>query len=375
MVGKRLGSLLFLVGVGVALSTVGCTASTEAAVAGEGAATARGFRIATFNAGLVRGGVALAEERLPLIGPALARTDADVLCLQEVWADGDYETIKASLAEKYPHAFRERTEEDGKRWFSCGALKLLSLSSCVDDACAPNGVSAEECVQTVCKEKYDRLSDTCKVCLAANTDSPTSCLFRANEYVQDGRNGLVIFSKHPIEGARFEDFGTALVHRGMIRATVQGKAIVCTHLSSDLKTVPYPADDTGYASWQAEQASQVDKVAASLPRAGCRVVAGDLNTSPAKGGLAPEVPATLEAFSQRGLREAWESPSCTWCPPPANPLASGREEKLYDHVLTAGCGAVKYERILDEEASVTQDGKTLTTRLSDHFGLMAVLPR
>ena len=77
----------------------------------------------------------------------------------------------------------------------------------------------------------------------------------------------------------------------------------------------------------------------------------------------------------KGLREPWSSPVCTWCPPPANPLASGKSEKQYDHILMAGCGAPKYRRIMDQPITVQHDGRALETRLSDHFGLMAEIPR
>jgi hypothetical protein len=66
---------------------------------------------------------------------------------------------------------------------------------------------------------------------------------------------------------------------------------------------------------------------------------------------------------------------CTWCPPPANPLASGREKKQYDHILVNGCGTPGYRRIMDQPITVVHDEHALTTRLSDHFGLMAELPR
>lgn len=364
-----------LVVVGLSgIASAACSAPTDDAESSEAAASARSFKLATFNAGLVRGGVALADERLSRIAPALEETGADVLCLQEVWSDEDYEAIRAALATTYPHAFRKRTEENGRRWFSCNPFKLQGLKSCVDAQCTPAGVSAEECVQNACKEKYDALSDRCQICLASNTESPTKCLFIANEYVQDGRNGLVLFSKHPIGDARFEDYGTALVHRGLITATVEGKAIACTHLSSDLTTVPYPSGQP-WKSWAEEQASQVDKVIEALPSSGCRVVMGDLNTSPDAGVIRPELPGTLASFAAKGFLER-SSTSCTWCPPPENPLASGREAKTYDHVLVKDCGTqVKYERIMDQPIEVEHDGQRLTTRLSDHFGLMAHIPR
>ena len=356
------------------LTATACVVSTDATDAADDAITsAAPMKLVTFNAGLVRGGVALVDERVPNIAPALQETGADVLCLQEVWGDADYEAIRASLASTHPNAFRQKTEENGKHWFACNPLKLYGLKGCVDSECTPNGISAEECVQKACAEKYSALSDGCKVCLAANTDSPTSCVFRANEFVQNGRNGVALFSKYPIENARFEDYGSAMVHRGFIRATIKGNEIVCTHLSSDLTTVPYPAAGHPWKSWQEEQLSEPAKIAAALPTTGCRVVLGDMNASEDAGVIRPEIAGTLSAFSDLGLREPWSSPTCTWCPPPANPLASGSEEKQYDHILVAGCGTPSYARVMDKPIDVQHDGKTLTTRLSDHFGLMATI--
>ncbi len=358
-----------------AFAASACVVSSEDTESADNEMTSRSLTLATFNAGLVRGGVALVDERLPKIGPALRATDADVLCLQEVWGDEDYEHLRASLADTYPHAFRQQTEEDGKRWFSCNPFSLLSLKNCVDSTCTSEGVSAEECVQNACKEKYDALSQSCQICLAANTDSPTSCVLRANEFVQNGRNGLALFSRRPITDARFEDYGSTLVHRGLIRATVEGRSIVCTHLSSDLTTVPYPGG-TRWANWREEQASEIDTVTTSLPSSGCRVILGDMNASRGAGTIRPELDTTLTAFSDKGYHEPWSSPVCTWCPPPANPLASGRDEKLYDHILVSNsCGKATYKRILDQPIDVEHDGQTLTTRLSDHFGLMVQLSR
>ncbi len=357
-----------------ALLAAACVVSTEETGESDEAISARSFKIATFNAGLVRGGVALADERLAKIAPAVQASGADVVCMQEVWGDADYERIRGGLASTHPYAFRQKTEEDGRRWFSCNPFKLSSLKSCVDAKCNPDGVSAEACVQNACQDEYDALSDRCKLCLASNTDSPTSCLFRANEFVQEGRNGLAVFSRHPITSARFESYGTELVHRGLIRVTIEGRAIACTHMSSDLTTVPYPRGGT-FTSWKDEQAQQVDKVAAALPQAGCRIALGDINASQGAGTIKPELESTIAGFARHGLRETWDKPTCTWCPPPANPLASGTDEKQYDHIFTAGCGAVRYKRILDKAVTVEHDGRTRETRLSDHFGLMAELPR
>jgi len=367
-------SLLLLIAVLGAVAACSTETSDDGDSSEDAFTEGTSIKIASFNAGLVRGGVALVDERVPLIAPAIEKTGADVICLQEVWGDEDYEKIRASLADKYPHAFRQKTEEHGRRWFSCNPFKLNTLKGCVDSKCTPTGVSAEECVQNACKDEYSALSDRCMTCLAANTDSPTSCIFVADEFVQGGRNGVALFSKYPITDARFIDFGSAMVHRGAIRATIEGKAIACTHLSSDLTTVPYPTGHYWH-SWAEEQQSEIATVVNALPSDGCRIAVGDMNSSPDNGGIRPEVPETLAGFTAKGFKD-WSSQICTWCPPPANPLASGRETKVYDHVLLNGCGArAKYSRIMDQPVEVVHDGQTLETRLSDHFGVMVEIAR
>ncbi len=372
----RTAVLLLLVGTGAAA----CSAeSGDDAAEGEDAVTAEHgpLSVMTFNAGLVRGGVALVDERLPQIAPALAATDADVICMNELWSDEDYAAIKAALAPTHANAFRERTEETGKSWLQCNPFTLLSLNHCVSSKCTPNGVSAEECVLgDRCKDVYSHVSDKCKICLAANTDSPARCLLHANDFVQGGRNGLAIFSKHPIENAKFESYGTALVHRGFIHATVKGRSIVCTHLSSDLPETPYPKGRTQYSSWKEEQLSEPAAILAKLPGEGCRIVAGDMNASKAAGTVKEEISETLTKLETRGYQERWSSPQCTWCPPPQNPLASGSDEKQYDHIMLSGCGTkVKYKRVMDQPIRVEHDGQTLETRLSDHFGVMVEIGR
>jgi endonuclease/exonuclease/phosphatase family metal-dependent hydrolase len=360
------------------LSIAACSAQTDDAESSDDAVTSQEpLSVLTFNAGLVRGGVALVDERLPHIAPALAETGADVICMNELWGDEDYEKIKGQLAATHPNAFREKTVETGKSWFQCNPIKLLELNHCVSSKCTPNGVSAEECVLgDKCKDVYGAISDNCKVCLAANTDSPAKCAWHANDFVQGGRNGLALFSKHPIEDAKFESYGTALVHRGFITAKVKGKAIACTHLSSDLPETPYPKGATQYQSWKQEQLTEPDTILAKLPSSGCRVVAGDMNASQASGTIKPEIFETLQKLESKGFTEKWADAKCTWCPPPQNPLASGADEKQYDHIYVAGCGArATYKRVMDKPIDVQHDGKTLTTRMSDHFGVMVEIGR
>ena len=87
----------------------------------------------------------------------LRELDADVVCLQEVWTDDDALAITTALSAKYPRAFRERTEDHSPKSTPCGIWSTYQLDRCVSKSCTPNGISADECVKTSCKDRYDAL--------------------------------------------------------------------------------------------------------------------------------------------------------------------------------------------------------------------------
>jgi endonuclease/exonuclease/phosphatase family metal-dependent hydrolase len=327
------------------------------------------FSFVTYNAGLAHGAVALAAERLPEITAALQQVDADVVCLQEVWTDDDAHAITSALAAKYPRAFRERTEDHSPKTTPCGMWSTYQLDRCVGKSCTPQGISADECVRTACKDRYDALEDDCKLCLAANTASAWRCAFLgARSFANEGRNGLLLLSRHPIERPAYTPFDTVLVKRGVITATVQGHDVHCTHLSSDLDVVPYPKQSR-FASWTEEQAEQI-KVIDSLSTPGtCTVVLGDLNAGLAASGLTAELPQNFSQLLALGYQEPWTAPSCTWCKD--NPLAGAKAALQLDHVMFNDCplASYNYSRILDQPISLQSEGAVHQTRLSDHYGL------
>lgn len=326
----------------------------------------------TFNTGLARGAVALAEERRALIIDALKRAEnqADVVCLQEVWTDDDAGAVQDALRGVYPHFFREKTEDTGKKSAPCGIWSTYQLDRCVKNNCAAQGISTEECVQTKCAERYDALSDECKLCLAANTTSPTWCAIwpGAPSYAWEGRNGLLLLSRHPIENPRYTAFDTQLIKRGLITARIKQTTVHCTHLSADLKVVPYPEGHDA-TSWVEEQARQVVTIQNNTPEKTCTVLMGDLNTGPQTGALAGEVPGTFNLLILAGFEEPWTAPRCTWCTD--NPLTGSETDRQLDHIMVHGCynKQLAYQRVLDAKTLVPLPEKTLLSRLSDHYGL------
>ncbi len=330
---------------------------------------------ATYNTGLAHGAVALADERLPQIETQLAGLDADVVCLQEVWTDDDAAAIEKALQAMYPYSFREVTTDTSEPKTPCGPLRTLCLKKCVEKKCAAKGISAEECVGTgPCKKKYDALKDDCKRCLAANTANPTSCaLGGAKDFVSDGRNGLLLLSKHPLEHARYVAHDTLLVKRGMIVADIDGYHTICTHLSADLGVVPYPPDRE-FESWEDEHAAQVQTLAEAAEPDTCTVLLGDLNAGPQTDTLTGELPENFQILLDAGYQSFWDTSTCTWCKD--NPLAGSEVDKRIDHILFNGCPdnlTYTYTRIMDQPISI--EGQDEPTRLSDHYGVkVSVMP-
>ncbi len=335
------------------------------------------FQAITYNVGLAHGAVPFAEERLPLLTDELARSAADVICVQELWLDEDFEAMKSGLAEAFPFSFREVTEGDGSHNLAC-ALELFdvqSLNSCVNDRCKANGISTFECVADPCKAEYDEIDDTCKLCLAANTTDPFTCLgLLADRFGNDGRNGLALFSRHPIEDARYVAFDTALLKRGVLVANVAGIQIECTHLSADLASVPYP-DDSGFSSWQEEHRSEIP-VLADAAGDRCTLLLGDLNSGPAGDSVDPELADNYRALIDAGFDEfSQDDAPCTFCS--ENPIAGGESDTRIDHGLLRGCPqstVPRYERIFDQPIEIVDsEGQSHPARLSDHYGVSVEL--
>lgn len=327
---------------------------------------------ASWNTGLIRGAVALAEQRLPLGIEAVRALDADVVCLNEVWTDEDAQLYIDSLKETYPYSFREATEDTSEETTPCGIWSTWRLSQCATKKCEKKGISVEECVDTgPCGDRYRALDDTCKRCLAANTADPVSCaLGGTQEFTAGGRNGLLLLSRLPLQDARYTPFDALLVKRGAIDATVGDVHVTCTHLTADLGLVPYPPERQ-YKSWAEENAAEVRRLV-QVPEGRCEVVMGDLNLGPGGEGLKAELPANWDLIEASALREPMDARFCTWCG--ENPLARAPHDLQIDHILFQGCeafGAPTYQRIMDQAVSI--EGVEAPTRLSDHFGVHARL--
>lgn len=336
----------------------------------------------TYNLGLVDA-VGLREQRIGPLVDALRESSSDVICMQEVWSDEDATRIADELADSYPHSLREVTKSDDHSWFACSVFQvgdLFSLNSCTKDKCIDKGISLFECIkeQSLCANEYDDLPEKCQFCISANTSNPAACVYgRTSRYANEGRNGLLMLSKHEIEEAEYSAFDTQLIKRGILSGYVAGNKVQCTHMTADLSRVPYPSD-AKYASWKEEHRASIDVMRDAAGEGECTVLMGDLNSglADAEAGLDSELADNFRALEAAGFQDQFEGDDlCTHCAD--NPLVGGEHSARIDHVLMKGCDdrySSSYQRVYEAPIQVrTDSGNEVETALSDHYGISVVL--
>ena len=87
------------------------------------------LKLLSYNLGLAHGYVPYAEARLPKLTAELKKSDADILCFQEVWKAEDRTKIINSLKSKYPYSVSAPTKQHHRKtgWFSGPACRVRDL--------------------------------------------------------------------------------------------------------------------------------------------------------------------------------------------------------------------------------------------------------
>lgn len=359
------------------------------------AADSGSLTLGTYNAGLAIGFVDYAPQRAPLIGPALSGQDVDVICLQEVWTQEHAEMIVEATKAAYPHSYYELTdppEAGASTGPACPPAEADPLLSCSKEKCGDvDPANLVTCVMEECKEDFDAISDGCLSCLASKIGSTIDDMMgfcstdSGGSYAYDGRNGLIILSKHALSGKEMTRFDSYLNVRVALHAKVTGEAfagtdVYCTHLTANLSNISYGGPED---SWGAEQAKQIDAliawVSATEDTATPTAVLGDMNCGLDKGTtMIAELPENFQKFVDAGYDSFFvtqEAQICSWCN--ENPLIGGGDDKagedhIIDHVLTKGFpeGTTNSPaRFMDDVINLTTDDGDLESRFSDHYGV------
>ncbi len=341
-------------------------------------------RVATYNAGLATGFVTFAPEREAEVVSALSGLDADIVCLQEVWTAESIDAITDGVSGTFPHSYVEITAEAGADEPACTEDETTPLADCAREFCS-DAENLTNCVLASCSEEFNALSDPCTECAAANIGLDDvdaiveTCLTGSSSFAWGGHNGLVLLSREALSNTQSIDMDAWLVWRSAISAEVGGLDVTCTHLSAALNSPAYGGAD--YESYEAEQAGQIDALLSWVDDRvgdGPAVILGDMNTGPAAaGGIEAELPDNWAKFGAAGWVDPnveSGSPFCTWCAD--NTIAgegSDHEsvDTILDHVLVRGATGSNPERVLDGTVTVSVDGVSVETSLSDHYGAAA----
>jgi endonuclease/exonuclease/phosphatase family metal-dependent hydrolase len=349
------------------------------------------------------------------VARALAALPVDLLCVQEIWLEAHWQKLRAATRERFPSVLRPAAARQF-RAARCTEPEARAILQCARRHCgATSPSSLGLCVLRQCSELARGLSVGCAECLMANplrsiTETETECT-RAGQpqrgangsqdtgepsagrapiagpraYVYGGSHGIALLTSAAIVQDDFLPLPSEQLARGVLYAKIRTDTtlgdvhVFCTHLTADLPGVPYPGAS---GSWRAEHALQMEPLIAWIDRKAkapaASVLLGDLNTGPRIGAeIRARAAREYARLLARGFANPYaetSSPSCSFCS--SNPLngGSGRGGSLIDHVLVRGpVQANGVTRILDEAVELAVGSRTLSSALSDHYGIAATL--
>jgi endonuclease/exonuclease/phosphatase family metal-dependent hydrolase len=392
-----------------------------------------GVAIDTFNVALAGAFIPLEAERRPFIVDAIANSNADILCLQEVWDQSDKVAIRDAAAAAYPHSaffednldtpIEDDTNQEGEvpplpETAPCAGEPLTTQLNagvdCLEANCStPDGrTTSAECAEDQCLVEVLNLitappPQRCYACLVTQlptellSDIRSRCPTVVNQDLAfQGQNGVMILSRHPLKNAEELVVPGTWNRRTILSATAElpngaELDVYCNHLTpifvstAIVNTFPYTGQygdgTTNPSAWQAEQELQAEKLINYVNEtSGSRpaVILGDLNTGrayPAQDIVA-EGEETLDlleaAFTPAYTAAYLEAPLCTFCStnPVTNPTDDPDERSVWiDHIQLhnlASDSVLSTARIFDEDVVPVGDEMV---PLSDHFGMRSVI--
>jgi len=392
--------VLFLIMNGLAACRTGRPPLNSNVNAPNSCVSRDGLSIVTYNTGLAPGLVPFAKARLAPVAEALAATDFDLMCLQEVWPD-DY-------ARAVVKGIRQASGDDVSVYSTdtrglgetgqdlCTQREFDFMANCARDSCQKLGnEELAGCVMRECRLRgfilYQQ-ARPCLNCLIATVgeslpDVERICVSRKGaSRVYGGSNGVMLISRLPLRNVETVSLRSSGANRVALLATVDAGArgtfeVACTHLSSQNVVSPtYP----GFSDWEEEQTDQVraisERLSARAGTTGRQIFIGDLNTSWEHGINQDNQVGVWKEILRLGFRSA-EDQRASFCSSCAdNELRDSESNCLIDHVLLrqpaddGRLSPVCVERLYDGYVTIrSPTGLPLQTRLSDHYGLRVIL--
>lgn len=362
----------------------GGTGGTGGSGGSGGAPLPQDVAVDTFNVALAGAFIPFEAERRQPIADALAASDADIICLQEVWSQEDKELLRDAAAEAFPHSalfedsldtsVDDPTDQQGEVPPAPVGVpcpdenvgddnivdQMNQAVDCVRENCSTttpddeNGkTTSAECAGGSCVGAVAGLlfgnpeQQRCYACVITQLPTETfgymrnSCATVDNQDLAfRGQNGVMILSRHPLKDATNWVVPGTWNRRNILSATVEVPNgaeldVYCNHLTPIFMDFTFPYTGrygegmTDAAGWQAEQELQAGKLIDHVTEtSGARpaVILGDLNAGhafPDEGlvGEGEETLALLEAAFVPAYTDDY-APLCTFCSdnPVTNPL-------------------------------------------------------
>jgi endonuclease/exonuclease/phosphatase family metal-dependent hydrolase len=340
--------------------------------------------VVTYNGGLAVGFVDGAEDRAPKVADAIAGLDADIVCMQEIWAPEHVTLIETTAKTAFPNTgFAEPEQDESTGTPACADGDIDALITCVADEC---GDSCQDelvdCVLAHCVGQLLALPKACLGCAMAEVGGTpeqiqATCETQSTSYAYDGSFGTGILSAHPMNSYEHTVFESTTNRRGAEHAVVESPIgdvdVYCTHLTAVFETIPYPRD-TG--SWAEEQLVQIDALhdwVDETAKTDTIILMGDFNAGPAIGDIDDEIPDAYAALAEGYDNFNDDGASgCTFCE--ENPLTGSSTSVLIDHILLKGFdGTGSPTRVFDQEITTISCDAEIPAALSDHYGLETTL--
>ncbi|XP_060567849.1 uncharacterized protein LOC132726528 [Ruditapes philippinarum] len=340
------------------------------------------LNVLTFNVALHESeqfAIGTREPRKRKIIRALKKSDADLICLQEVFIGEDVEAIVNNLKEQFPYSYSEmhtavnKLPPQAKKKTSppCDYANLSAYIACVKNStCYPLNIS---CITTTCTPEVENLfrfeDQGCFTCIAESMWNVEAC--GAEKPIIGGRQvnngGLILLSKKKLYRTSFKDYHPTTresYFRGYIKTKIRNFADVrCTHLKST--NFPYffepELQAIGFNSLEEVHTHQTKALIKSLKKKRPAIILGDINTGLAfKPKLMARIPenyiALLKQFTTRPANrytyKDWTDES---------------NKSITDHVFVRDLIIRKTKRLY-----IPKDGKL---QMSDHVGVQSVVKR
>lgn len=334
------------------------------------------LKLVTFNAGLAVGVLPYATERVPHVGRALAELDADLLFLQEVWLESQWDAVVAKTRARFHHVFRPPAAARITHG-ACSPEEVAPLVACARKHC--DGLTGDElgqCVVRHCAQTAFAMSPDCINCVvshpvgsideilapctgesgakrAPDVPAPASAYGPAGLVAYGGSLGIGFVSRLPLESPDLIVYPESTLNaRGAVYAHVGGVHVFGTHLSP------------GIVHEQERQITRLfewidEKAGSDAPT----IVLGDLNTGPNAS------PSLYRRFLDAGFVNPY--PKGRDAP---GTFGHGRSGWILDHILFRNIeGRANAERILDEPLDLEIGGRRVRTTYSDHCGVRATI--